>query len=251
MTFRSFIAEFCLSKDGKLAEPAKNWLDHSFIATFLCLIAPVLFAIVVTAMEVTIPFYVSLFLPQILLGGFLTWFLLRDDRHIEPRVKLQLFKLQPFPVLMLIKTFIMLIFCTIILSSAIMKLANFFGYQLPQQPLTLFLMKADWMQSTAIIISAVVIAPILEEWSFRRVIFGKLATVFSCPIAMVLTSLLFSLMHGNILHAPSLFVMGLILQGIMRRSSSIICPIILHAAFNLFNVLMILLAVHFNGPNLN
>ena len=251
MKFCSFLAESCLSKDGKLAEPAKNWLDHSFIAAFLCLIAPILLTVVVTAGGVVIPFYVGLFLPQILLGGFLTWFLFRDDRHIEPRVKLQLFKLQPFPVLMLIKTFIMLIFCTIILSSAIMKLANFFGYQLPQQPLTLFLMKADWMQSSAIIISAVVIAPILEEWSFRRVIFGKLATVFSCPIAMVLTSLLFSLMHGNILHAPSLFVMGLILQGIMRRSSSIICPIILHAAFNLFNVLMILLAVHFNGPNLN
>ena len=251
MTFPFFIAEKFLSKDGKLAEPAKNWLEHSFIAVFLCLIVPIAFTIVITTMGMTIPFYVGLFLPQILLGGFLTWFLLRDDRHIAPRVKLQLFKLQPFPVLMLIKSFIMLIFCTIILSSAIMKLANFAGYDLPQQPLTLFLMKADWMQSTAIIISAVIIAPILEEWSFRRVIFGKLATVFSCPLAMVLTSLLFSLMHGNILHAPSLFVMGMILQGIMRRSSSIICPIILHAAFNLFNVLMILLAVHFNGPNFN
>ena len=251
MTFRSFIAEFCLSKDGKLAEPAKKWLDYSFIAIFLCLIAPMPIAIIITAMGRTIPFYAALFLPQILLGGFLTWFLFRVDRHIEPRVKLQLFRLQPFPVLMLIKSFIMLIFCTIILSSAIMKLANFAGYTLPQQPLTLCLMKADWMHSTAIIITAVIIAPILEEWSFRRVIFGKLATVFSCPIAMVLTSLLFSLMHGNILHAPSLFVMGMILQGIMRRSSSIICPIILHAAFNLFNVLMILLSVHFNGPSLN
>ena len=251
MTFRSFITESCLSKDGKLAEPAKNWLDHSFFAIFLCLIAPIIFAIVTGSMGISIPFYVSLFLPQILLGGLLTWFLFRDDRHIEPRVKLQLFKLQPFPVLMLIKTFIMLIFCTIMLSSAVMKLANLAGYELPQQPLTLFLMKADWMQTAAIIISAVIIAPILEEWSFRRVIFGKLATVFSCPAAMVLTSLLFSLMHGNILHAPSLFVMGMILQGIMRRNSSLLCPVILHAAFNLFNVLMILLTVHFNGPRLN
>ena len=251
MTLHSFLAEFCLSKDGKLAEPAKNWLDHSFIAVFLCLIAPIVFAIISAGTGISIPFYVSLFLPQILLGGFLTWFLFRDDRHIEPRVKLQFFKLQPFPVQMLIKTFITLIFCTIILSSAVMKLANFAGYNLPQQPLTLFLMKADWMQTTAIVISAVIIAPILEEWSFRRVIFGKLATVFSCPIAMVLTSLLFSLMHGNMLHAPSLFVMGMILQGIMRRSSSIICPVILHAAFNLFNVLLILFAVHFNGPGLN
>lgn len=249
MSLTRFLQDLTRSVDGKLAEPARKWLDLSFLAVFFCMAFPLIIAPV--ARLAAIPFWIALFLPQVLLGGILTWLLFRVDTHVAPRVKLQLFKLQPFPFLMMFKALFTLIFCTIIISAATMKIADFMGCKLPQQPLVLFLMKANGIQTIFIMISAVIIAPILEEWSFRRVIFGKFATVVSCPLAMILTSVIFSLMHGNLLHAPSLFFMGMILQAVMRRTSSILCPVILHAAFNLVNIIMILYTVYGSGGNLN
>lgn len=235
------LAGLLVSRDGKLAEPARKWLDCSFFAVLFSLFLTGL-AIPLAVQCFKLPFVVALFLPQIIQGGLLVCLLLLLDRHVAPRVKLMLFTPNPFPVSLLIKTLFMLLFSTIILSTAVMNLAKLAGITLPPQPLTVFLAKATPFQIAAISFSAVIVAPVLEEWAFRRIIFGKFATLLSCPAAMILTSLLFSMMHGNILHAPSLFLMGMILQWIMRRTSSLFCPVLLHAAFNFINIMMILLA---------
>ena len=244
--WKAVIAGLCSSRDGRLAEPARKWLDHSFYAVLITLLLPVVTIPVINSIT-PVPLFAALFIPQVIQAGILVWLLLHDDRHIMPKVKLMLFLPKPFPVLLLIKGLFFLIFSTIILSSAVLNLAKLAGITLPPQPITVFLAKADPVQFIAVVISAVVFAPILEEWAFRRVIFGKLATLLSCPAAMILTSFLFSLMHGNILHAPSLLLMGMILQWVMRRTSSIFCPILIHAMFNLFNLVMILLARNCQG----
>lgn len=83
-------------------------------------------------------------------------------------------------------------------------------------------------------ISALIIAPILEELFFRKFIFGELLKKNSLSLSIIISSICFSLIHlpsyRNLL--PT-FILGVICCIIYLKTKNIIYPIILHFFTNL------------------
>lgn len=81
-----------------------------------------------------------------------------------------------------------------------------------------------------------IVAPITEEFMFRGVLLAPLRK-YGDWFAVVVTSILFSLVHGNLGQIPGAFIIGLVLGFITIKSGSIVPAIIIHFINNAFAVL--------------
>jgi membrane protease YdiL (CAAX protease family) len=77
-----------------------------------------------------------------------------------------------------------------------------------------------------------IIAPVVEELTFRGVGFGLLAARFGGEPAVVVSGVLFGLAHGLVEALPLLVAFGIGLAWLRERQNSTIPGIILHACFN-------------------
>lgn len=92
------------------------------------------------------------------------------------------------------------------------------------------------------ILNIVVVVPIIEEIVFRGLFYKLLRSYFSIVPSMLMSSIIFSIVHKNILVSIVLFSLGLILCYSYERNKSIIYPIVIHSLFNLLMLLLILYA---------
>ena len=83
----------------------------------------------------------------------------------------------------------------------------------------------------------VVIAPISEEIVFRGLIL-KVLSPFSKKNAIILSSLLFALMHKNIPQAVGAFAIGIIFATVDTKANSIVPSIIMHSLNNMLPCLV-------------
>jgi membrane protease YdiL (CAAX protease family) len=94
-----------------------------------------------------------------------------------------------------------------------------------------------------VIASAVVVAPVAEEFFFRRVLQGWLQKHFSGDAlrAVVVSSLAFAAAHaGQGLAYVPLFPLAMVLGFLAARTGSIVPSILLHALFNAVSVMLLL-----------
>ena len=94
-----------------------------------------------------------------------------------------------------------------------------------------------WVRA-ALIFCAVGIAPVLEEFLFRGVLFSVALKGRTFLFSALLTSLYFALMH---LHGPSLLSLLVLSVGFSAgyaATGSILTPIVMHAIFNLTGLLL-------------
>lgn len=87
-----------------------------------------------------------------------------------------------------------------------------------------------------VIVLAVVVAPVCEEFLFRGYLYGALKRGIGLVGAIGVTSLLFALIHG---HVPSLavfFVLAVCLGIAFEKSGSLIVPMAMHSLFNAVSV---------------
>ncbi len=77
-----------------------------------------------------------------------------------------------------------------------------------------------------------VVAPFVEEITFRGIGFGLLATRFGGEPAIVASAVLFGLAHGLVEALPLLVAFGIGLAWLRERQGSTIPGMILHATFN-------------------
>ena len=88
-------------------------------------------------------------------------------------------------------------------------------------------------QGLLMFIALVIAAPILEELIFRGVMLDGLLRIYSPTKAVIVSSLLFGLIHLN----PAQFVGGALVGGFMGwvyvHTRSVMATILIHAAFNL------------------
>lgn len=82
------------------------------------------------------------------------------------------------------------------------------------------------------ILSTVVAAPILEEVLFRGLIFESCRERFGKGGALVISALLFGLIHGVPVQMVNAFVVGLILGYVYLRTRSLVSVMIIHAVNN-------------------
>jgi len=87
------------------------------------------------------------------------------------------------------------------------------------------------------IIVTTIIAPILEEIVFRKIIFGSLYKRTNFLIAGVLSSLIFAVVHGELIHILIYASMGFVFAYLYVKTKRIIVPIIVHMALNTIAVL--------------
>ncbi len=93
--------------------------------------------------------------------------------------------------------------------------------------------------SLALMLLCVGVLPaILEEFAIRGVVLGALRKKFSDTSAIVLSSLLFGLLHGNLQQIPFASLMGLLLGFATVYTGSIIPAILIHTVNNVSSVLM-------------
>lgn len=97
----------------------------------------------------------------------------------------------------------------------------------------------EFISSSAAIIFAVAIAgPILEEIIFRKIIFGVLYKKYNFAVGLIVSSLLFAVVHQEFEHLLIYFVMGAIFAFLYVKTNRIIVPIIAHVSMNSFVVLV-------------
>lgn len=94
----------------------------------------------------------------------------------------------------------------------------------------------DVLYDVFIFISVVILAPIFEELIFRGMILRTLSK-YNKTFAIVITSLLFGLLHLNISQAIPAFFMSLVLCYMSLKSDSLLVTILAHAANNLLALL--------------
>lgn len=91
-----------------------------------------------------------------------------------------------------------------------------------------------------------VVPAIFEEFMFRGVILTSLRR-FGDGYAIVVSSLLFGVMHGNILQFLNTFVIGLLLGYFAVRTGSVLTAIVLHFMNNFVVALLSLGALHMSS----
>ncbi len=76
------------------------------------------------------------------------------------------------------------------------------------------------------------VAPVVEELTYRGLGFAAVRDTFGAAAAIVVTAVAFGLAHGLVVALPVLTIFGLILGWLRWRTASLYPPIILHALFN-------------------
>lgn len=89
------------------------------------------------------------------------------------------------------------------------------------------------------IISIVIVAPIIEEITFRGLFYRILKKNYSILISSVIVALIFSIVHLNILAFTVLVTLSLFLNYIYEKYGNIFYPILLHSTFNILMTILI------------
>lgn len=123
-------------------------------------------------------------------------------------------------------------------------LLNLVGIEAAEQDLVGFFRdETSVARLVALSFIAVVIAPVAEEMVFRGGLFGYLRTRMHRSFAVMIPSLLFGLVHGNLRAFPLLVILGMINSVAYERTGRLATPIIVHALVNLTSIVVILLGI--------
>lgn len=105
------------------------------------------------------------------------------------------------------------------------------GYEVVEQNL---FAGSFWLQISVLLAAS----PVLEEFFFRGVLYGRLKELVSNRSAMVISALAFGLYHANPSQGIYGFLMGLFLAWAMERCQTVKAPIVVHVAANTVAVVL-------------
>ncbi|MBS5522423.1 MAG: CPBP family intramembrane metalloprotease [Clostridiales bacterium] len=89
-------------------------------------------------------------------------------------------------------------------------------------------------QSALMQLAAVgLVMPFVEEIIFRGLIYSRMKDYMSANMAMLLSSLIFGIYHGNIIQAVYGFVMGILMVFVYEKYQTLAAPVICHMGANL------------------
>lgn len=115
------------------------------------------------------------------------------------------------------------------------------GGEMSPQEVVEFLENADTPRDRlAVLVMAVVVAPVAEEMIFRGYLYPVGKKYFGAFASMAATSLLFAVLHGHMGSLPALFTLAMCLGLAYEKSGTLLVPMIMHAVFNAISVTAIL-----------
>lgn len=112
------------------------------------------------------------------------------------------------------------------------------------------LLETEMLTGTALVftvIAAVVLAPLLEEVTFRGVLYQVVGRRTSWLVGAVISSVVFSVVHAEVLlplkieslvFSVALFAVGFVLAVVFHRSRSLVSAMVAHATFNGVQILL-------------
>lgn len=101
------------------------------------------------------------------------------------------------------------------------------------QEIVLFLKESpSLLERGAVLLTAVVVAPVAEEFIFRGYIYGVLKRYGGTVVAMLVSAALFAAVHVHVPSLAGLFLLAIVLTVIYERTGSLWAPIAMHSAFN-------------------
>lgn len=112
--------------------------------------------------------------------------------------------------------------------------------------------KENYQQTIQSIISSPIVslidfcifAPILEELLMRGFILNGLSVNYGIIVALLISSILFALLHFNVAQIIPSFICGIILGLIYLYTGSILSCIFAHMGYNLISYIMIILPIY-------
>lgn len=127
------------------------------------------------------------------------------------------------------------------------ELLELLGVPVQEQPRILEIVEAarsgeDRRTIVVLGISAVVLAPIVEEWLFRGLLFRRLMAHAGRPFAYIASALGFAAIHNNPAGFAVYFWLGLVFAVAIDRTNKLGASIAVHVANNTFAFAMLLLA---------
>ena len=110
-----------------------------------------------------------------------------------------------------------------------------------QEVIRIFENSSTVAQRVPIILLAVVIAPVAEELAFRGYLYGVIKRYFGAVPALVLSGILFALIHLNLPSFFPLLVLASVFALAYELSGSLLVPMTMHALFNALSLILVLL----------
>ena len=115
-----------------------------------------------------------------------------------------------------------------------------FGFSLlPESLLESYNQFSDMLTGDLTVVSliyTVIAAPIVEEIIFRGLILSRLRKAMSVPIAIIISSLLFALAHGQLLWMAYAFIVGCAFAIVDVKTNTIATSVLVHMLFNLLGM---------------
>jgi membrane protease YdiL (CAAX protease family) len=125
-----------------------------------------------------------------------------------------------------------------ILTYAIVVLLERVGLEPDQQAVERAI---GFLEPWLIVASVVILAPIAEELFFRGVAFNAWFRERGRRFAYIGSAALFAVIHASLVSLLPIFLLGLALAWVYRRTRSMIAPIAMHATFNGISIAIALL----------
>lgn len=98
---------------------------------------------------------------------------------------------------------------------------------------------ASWRGTVVLGLIAIVLAPVAEEILFRGILYPAIKRAGFPRTALWGTSILFAVIHGNLLTLLPLLVLAIALTLLYEATDNLLAPIATHAAFNAANLVML------------
>lgn len=132
-----------------------------------------------------------------------------------------------------IPTGLMLCFVGDRIASIISAVFSFFGVELTSTSTSL---PNSGTAMVLYFVSAVIVAPLVEEFAMRGVVMQPLRK-YGEKFAIVMTAIVFALMHQNMVQGIFAFVAGVVFGYICILTGSVWCSVVIHCLNNLMSVL--------------
>jgi CAAX protease family protein len=110
-----------------------------------------------------------------------------------------------------------------------------------QEVIRIFQNSSTVAQRVPIILLAVVVAPVTEELAFRGYLYGVIKRYLGAIPALVLSGILFALIHLNLPRFFPLLVLASVFALAYELSGTLLVPMTMHALFNAFSLILVLL----------
>lgn len=109
----------------------------------------------------------------------------------------------------------------------------------PQELVTLFQRGGDPLAIGLLVAMAIVLAPVVEELIFRGCIYRFLKSQTTLLPAQILSGVVFSFMHANLMSFVPLVLVGVLLARVYEKTGNLMVAVWFHAFFNAFSLLML------------